>query len=103
LLFGLGCTTKLLFVWWLGPIALTALAGLGAKGALARLRALSPATLIVCAVAFAFGLAPFLINNIPDLDSFRFIAQNATRSQLYGHTTSISSTTCAFRRGSSSG
>ena len=84
-LFGLGCTTKLLFVWWLGPIALTALAGLGAKGALARLRALSPATLIVCAVAFAFGLAPFLIHNIPDLDSFRFIAQNATRSQLYGH------------------
>ncbi|MCS6849275.1 MAG: glycosyltransferase family 39 protein [Anaerolineae bacterium] len=84
-LFGLGCTTKLLFVWLLGPIALTALIGLSARETVARLRALSPATLVGCAAAFALGLAPFVIHNIPELDSFRFIAQNAIRSQLYGH------------------
>ncbi len=84
-LFGLGCTTKLLFVWLLGPLGLTALTGLGARGTMARLRALSPATLVGCAAAFALGLMPFVIHNIPGLDSFRFIAQNAMRSQLYGH------------------
>lgn len=84
-LFGLGCTTKLLFVWLLGPIAFTALIGLGARGTMNRLRALSPLTLAGCAVAFALGLAPFIIHNVPGLDSFRFVAQNAMRSQLYGH------------------
>lgn len=84
-LFGLGCTTKLLFLWLLGPITFTALIGLGARKTIARLRALSPSTLAGCVAAFALGLVPFITHNVPGLDSFRFVAQNAMRSQLYGH------------------
>ncbi|WP_169239290.1 glycosyltransferase family 39 protein [Candidatus Roseilinea sp. NK_OTU-006] len=84
-LFGLGCATKLLFAWVLGPIALTAFIGLGARETITRLRTISPATLAGCAAACMLGLTPFVIHNVPGLDSFRFIAQNALRSRLYGH------------------
>ena len=82
-LFGLGCTTKLLFAWWLIPLGITALFGLG----IGRIRARLPGrlTFALAGVACLAGLSPLLVHNIPNLDTLSFIAQNLIRSQLYGH------------------
>lgn len=83
--FGLGAVTKLLFVWLLVPIALTAVLACGWKDTLRSIRSLSATTSLLCILAFSLGFAPFLLHNMPGLDSFRFVAENVTRSQLYGH------------------
>jgi hypothetical protein len=83
LLFGLGCTTKLLFIWWLVPLGGIALFGVGIRRIRERLP--SQLSLALAGIACLVGLSPLLIHNIPNLDTLKFIAQNLTRSQLYGH------------------
>jgi len=82
-LFGLGCTTKLLFIWWLAPLGVIALIGPGIK----RIRKRLPGrlSLLLAGTACLAGCSPVLIHNMPNLDTLKFIAQNLTRSQLYGH------------------
>lgn len=84
-LFGLGMTTKLLFYWWLAPLFIVAVIALGRRGIVPALRGVRAGGLLLCFVAFCAGFAPFIIHNIPGFDSFRFVADNAMSSQLYGH------------------
>ena len=83
--FGLGLTTKLLFVWLIVPIGLCVLLLLGMKGSLKLLRSQPISTLMLCAAAFTLGFLPFIVHNIPSGTSFRFIAENAIQSRTYGH------------------
>ncbi|PJF46583.1 MAG: hypothetical protein D6709_02800 [Chloroflexi bacterium] len=84
-LFGLGCTTKLLFFWLLAPLALVALIKLSQGQHRQRLRALPARVWVGCTAAFCVGWLPFIAHNTPAGDTLRFIAQNLLRSQLYGH------------------
>jgi hypothetical protein len=99
-LFGLGMTTKLLFYWWLAPLLIVGAIALRRRGG-----DLPPSPAgrrnvpvggwgwgrrtflmgLACFVAFCIGFAPFILHNIPSLDSFRFVADNAVSSRLYGH------------------
>lgn len=83
LCFGLGFTTKILFVWWIAPLALVAL--LARRRFVAALRSTSLAGWVLAAMALIAGLLPFLIHNIPNFDTFRFIASNAAQTRIYGH------------------
>lgn len=84
-LFGLGATTKLLFMWWLAPLFVVALIVLGRQGIWQEVRAVKMGGALLSLVAFCIGFAPFILHNIPGLDSFRFVAENAVSSRLYGH------------------
>jgi 4-amino-4-deoxy-L-arabinose transferase-like glycosyltransferase len=84
-LFGLGLTTKLLFYWWLAPLAIVAVIALGLRGLARVIRELNAVGVLLCCIAFCAGFAPFILHNIPGLDSFRFVADNAVSSRLYGH------------------
>jgi len=84
-LFGLGFTTKILFVWWLAPLILTAWLTLGVGGIRDGLRRVPLAGWIAVALGLLAGLLPFLLHNLRDASTFRFVAANAFRTQLYGH------------------
>ncbi len=84
-LFGLGATTKLLFFWWVAPLFIVAVIALGRRGMASAIRAAKVRGIVLCFAAFCIGFAPFILHNIPGLDSFRFVADNAINSRLYGH------------------
>ncbi len=85
LLFGAGFTTKVLFAWLLAPFALTALLSVGLPKIILHIRRIGLPRLMACGAAFTLGLAPFILHNLPDGASFRFIAENALQTQMYGH------------------
>lgn len=84
LCFGLGFTTKILFVWWVAPLALTALIA-GPRRVLNAIRQTGALGLALATVALLLGLAPLIIHNIPNGDMFRFIFSNAAQTRIYGH------------------
>lgn len=82
LLFGLGVTTKILFLWLLAPIALAAWMHLGVAG----LRLLwSPRAGVVAAAAGVAGLLPLIVLNRSGWPTLRFIVDNAIHTRMYGH------------------
>ncbi len=83
--FGLGCTTKLLFFWLLAPLALVTLITSNRGQCPSQPREFPLRVWVGCAIAFCVGWSPFIVHNIPTGDALRFIAQNLLRSQLYGH------------------
>ena len=86
-LLGAGFTTKILFVWLLTPLALTALLA-GPRRvwrAVMGARESTGVTLALAGVALLLGLAPFIAHNIPNGDTFRFILANAAQTRIYGH------------------
>lgn len=83
-LLGAGFTTKILFVWLLAPLGLTALVA-GPRRVGQALRATGWLTLALAALALLLGLAPFIAHNIPNGDTFRFILSNAAQTRIYGH------------------
>lgn len=83
--FGLGVTTKLLFIWLLVPIGVMALLMLGPGGILRKLRRIPLGIYALSAFAFTVGLLPFILHNIPSGASFRFIGENALESRAYSH------------------
>ena len=85
LLFGIGFTTKILFIWLAAPIALTALALLGPRRLWTTIRSVAPLTWLATLVAVLVGLSPFILHNLPNGDTFRFIFGNAAQTRLYGH------------------
>ncbi len=85
-LLGAGITTKILFIWLLPALALTAVLVLGVRGVARELRALPASLRRAGAAAFAAGLLPSIIHNVMTLGgTFRFVAGNALRTKLYGH------------------
>jgi 4-amino-4-deoxy-L-arabinose transferase-like glycosyltransferase len=84
-LFGLGMTTKLLFYWWLAPLVIVAVIALGRRGIVQAIRDFKASGVLLCITAFCAGFVPFILHNFPNLDSFRFVANNALSSRLYGH------------------
>ncbi|MCS6772581.1 MAG: glycosyltransferase family 39 protein [Thermoflexales bacterium] len=86
-LFGLGLTTKILFVWWLAPITLVGLVAIRQRRAPleTRLRGLGRARWVGALLAFALGAAPLIAHNLPNGETLRFILANAAQTQLYGH------------------
>ncbi len=84
-LFGLGMTTKLLFYWWLAPLFIVMVIALRRRGIVQAIRDLKASGVLLCVIAFCMGFAPFILHNIPSLDSFRFVVDNAVSSRLYGH------------------
>jgi 4-amino-4-deoxy-L-arabinose transferase-like glycosyltransferase len=83
LLFGMGAVTKILFVWLLAPLLVTAL--LFRRALLPRLRALGLGAWVFVIAALLLGLLPLLIHNIPDLSTVQFVLDNAAQTRLYGH------------------
>jgi 4-amino-4-deoxy-L-arabinose transferase-like glycosyltransferase len=83
LCFGLGFTTKILFVWWVAPLAIAAL--IARHKFFASLRRVGAMGWLFALTALVIGLLPFLIHNIPNFDTFRFIASNAGQTRIYGH------------------
>lgn len=84
-LFGLGVSTKILFLWLLAPIAV---AGWVSRGEFPRRRDgrdLSGRVLATIACALLAGLAPLVIDNARDPGLLRFLRANAFETQLYGH------------------
>jgi 4-amino-4-deoxy-L-arabinose transferase-like glycosyltransferase len=84
LCFGLGLTTKVLFVWWVAPLALTALIA-GPRRVLNAIRNTGTIGFALAVVGMLIGLAPLIIHNIPNGDTFRFIFSNAAQTRIYGH------------------
>ncbi|MCL4504611.1 MAG: glycosyltransferase family 39 protein [Chloroflexi bacterium] len=84
-IFGLGVTTKLLFLWLAMPVVLTALIIGGLRECRSIFRSIKPGALFLAIIAGLVGLLPFILHNIPSGASFQFIAQNALQSQAYGH------------------
>lgn len=80
-LLGAGITTKILYVWMLIPLSIVAVWNL--RRIMGRLP--SPAGLAAAALAFAAGLGPMLIHNVPGLATVRFILDNAAQTRVYGH------------------
>ena len=88
LLFGLGFTTKILFVWLLAPLGLTALIALRLRGVGLLIRRASWAGLLLAVLGLLIGLLPFLLHNLRAesfLATFNFILNNASQTRLYGH------------------
>lgn len=85
LLFGAGVMTKILFVWLLAPLAITAL--LDRRAVAERLRSWPrPSTLALTLPAALLGAAPFVAHNLAAGGAtFRFILGNASQTRLYGH------------------
>lgn len=81
-LFGVGITTKILFVWMLIPLGLTWLAT-NRSGRLKRSDLLHALPLSI--LALLLGLAPLIAHNIPNLDTLKFILGNAAQTQTYGY------------------
>lgn len=82
-LFGAGVVTKILFVWLLAPLLVTA--ALFRRALMPRLRELGAGMLGLVSAALLLGLLPLLIHNIPDLSTVRFVLGNAAQTRLYGH------------------
>jgi hypothetical protein len=84
-LFGFGVTTKILFIWLVAPLAITAfvhrrtlITGLRDWPHRGRLLFVVPALLL--------GAAPLIVHNIAsEFATFRFISGNAAQTRLYGH------------------
>ena len=88
LLFGLGFTTKILFVWMLAPFVLTALIVLRPRGVWPFLRRVSLAGGLVLLIGLLIGLLPLLLHNLRPtsfLATPNFILNNAAQTRLYGH------------------
>lgn len=85
LLFGLGVTTKILFVWWVAPLVLTAWLGPRLKQVAQALRETPRPAWVTAACALLVGLSPLILHNVPDADTLRFILSNATQTRIYGH------------------
>ncbi|MCS7055020.1 MAG: glycosyltransferase family 39 protein [Thermoflexales bacterium] len=85
LLFGLGVTTKILFVWWIAPLALAAWLGFGTNRLAQALRRTSKSALAAAVVALFVGLLPLILHNVPDGDTVRFVLSNAAQTRIYGH------------------
>jgi 4-amino-4-deoxy-L-arabinose transferase-like glycosyltransferase len=85
-LFGAGFVTKILFIWLVAPIALTALLVLGVSGLWRALRGTRVTTLALAAAALIVGLGPFILHNIQSpLATFQFLASNALTTKIYSH------------------
>lgn len=82
-LFGAGVTTKILFVWLVPPLLLTA--ALFRRDLMPRLRVLGAGAWVLTFVALLLGLLPLLIHNIPGLATVRFVLGNAAQTRLYEH------------------
>ncbi|MCS7062247.1 MAG: glycosyltransferase family 39 protein, partial [Anaerolineae bacterium] len=85
LLFGLGVTTKILFVWWVAPLVFTAWLGPGLGHTARALRETSIWAWFVAIIALFIGLFPLILHNVPDGDTIRFILSNAAQTRIYGH------------------
>ena len=85
LFFGIGLTTKLLFIWLLVPISITCLLISGVRNTWQLARFLPLKTYVLSLFSFCLGLAPFIVHNLPSGASFRFIVENAVKSRAYGH------------------
>ena len=85
-LLGAGITTKILFIWLLPALALTAVLVLGVGGVARELRAMPAPLRRGCVLAFAIGLLPSILHNVLTLGgTFRFVAANVLRTRVYGH------------------
>ncbi len=82
-LLGAGIVTKILFIWLLAPLAITAF--VYRRELFTRLRTLPLRSIFVIPAALLLGAAPLLIHNIPDGATLRFILGNAAQTRLYGH------------------
>ena len=88
LLFGLGFTTKILFVWLVAPLVLTALIALRLHGILALVRRVSLVGWLLLLIGLGMGLSPLILHNLRPtsfLATPNFILNNASQTQLYGH------------------
>jgi len=84
-LLGAGVMTKILFLWMLAPLALTAL--LHRRSVVDRLRSWPRrSALLLTLPALLLGAAPLIAHNFASgFATFRFILGNATQTRLYGH------------------
>jgi len=82
--FGIGITTKILFVWLVLPVVLTALLVVGPRDILAALRRTPWWVLAVAAAAFALGLGPLIAANIARATLLEHLERNAV-SNPWGH------------------
>ena len=79
-LFGVGFTTKILFVWMLIPLGLTWLVARPF-----RQERFGVGVIVLSILALLLGLAPIIAHNIPNLDTLKFILGNAAQTQTYGY------------------
>jgi 4-amino-4-deoxy-L-arabinose transferase-like glycosyltransferase len=85
-LLGAGITTKILFVWFLAPIALSALFIFGPVHLLRSIRRVRLGTSILAVIALLIGLGPLIVHNIQSpLATIRFLTDNALTTRIYGH------------------
>lgn len=82
--FGVGLTTKILFVWLLLPMSITAILALGPRAVWTALRQTGGRALVLAAAALALGLAPLIADNIPEAHLFEHVALNTTANR-WGH------------------
>ena len=85
LAFGLGLSTKILFVWLLAPILLTAWLRRGDPRLRGGARDFSGRALAGIGAAFLVGLLPLLLHNLTDAATLQFLRANLFETQLYGH------------------
>ena len=83
---GLGVTTKILFVWWVFPIAVTAWWVNRTQDGDSRWRWVSWRHGVAAVVGLIVGVWPLLLYNWPDLPTLRFILRNLVTTELYGYT-----------------
>ncbi len=85
LFFGLGVTTKILFVWLLAPVVLTLVLLPDRVKTVNRLTNFGLRGLVGGVLGSAAGLLPFLVHNFPDVPTIRFILSNVHQTELFGH------------------
>lgn len=84
-LFGAGVATKILFIWLVAPLAVTAFVH---RRALASMLREWPqrGLLLLTLPAVMFGAAPLIAHNLASgFATFRFVLGNAAQTRLYGH------------------
>lgn len=85
-LFGVGFTTKILFIWLLAPLVIMLLVVVGVRQSRAALRSLSITTLALVILALLAGLSPFILHNIlSPFATFTFLSSNVLSTAIYGH------------------
>lgn len=84
LLCGFGITTKLLFVWLLLPLALTAALTPGVREIVAKVRGASRGALLGTLLAFTVGLAPLIAHNVPKPETLRHVLRSSVTT-AWGH------------------
>ncbi|MBM4265662.1 MAG: hypothetical protein FJ144_03440 [Deltaproteobacteria bacterium] len=83
-LFGLGITTKILFVWLALPLLVVGLLAIGAGEISRALRSTKPSTIAVALAAFGLGLAPLIAHNLPEPNTLDHVWRNSSTT-AWGH------------------